>query len=91
MNYLINKERYCIRFIDGEAILLCFENGLSHKLDDVATIIFKLIEEHVSRKKILVEFFKVFPDEDENVLLIDFDEFIDTLICKEIITVQTSK
>ena len=90
MNYQINKQKYCIRYIEDETILLCFENGLSHKLDNIATIMFKLIEEFASDDKVFAELIKLFPDEDKNMLKNDYFGFVITLLNNEIVTIEAS-
>lgn len=82
----INTEKFIVRIIDNETILLCFQNGESHRIDDMGTLFLHALEEHNGdTHQAILHIAKLFPNQKMETIVSDFTNFTTILTEKEIL------
>ncbi len=88
LKYIKNKKRMVWRKMSEETIIMDMENGKIHSLDDVASVIWDLIDQYQTQEEILQQLKEIYPEVSQDILKEDLEEFIDELSEKEIILVE---
>ena len=88
LKYIKNKKRMVWRKMSEETIIMDMENGKIHSLDDVASVIWELIDQYQTPQELLKQLKEVYPEESEEILKADLEEFLEELAEKEMILVE---